>query len=317
MTGSAGFEVQVRPRRVLVLGGTGFVGRAFAAHWTRIMNGASSLRIPSRNPERHRALASLPGVELVRADVHDPNELERLLVGCDAVVNLVAILHGTPAAFEHVHVKLPEILGVACRRAGVSRLVHISALGVPLQDGDPAPSHYLRTKARGERVLRSSGLDCTVLRPSVIFGAEDRFMNLFAGLQRVFPVMPLAGASAQFQPVWVGDVARAIACCLMRPQTAGQIYECAGPDVYRLEDLVRLAGLWAGHPRPVLSLPTWVGRVQAGVLSLLPGEPLMSADNMESMSVPNVASGHHPDLAALNVAPMALSAWIRRPVSGQ
>ncbi|RZU02175.1 complex I NDUFA9 subunit family protein [Rivibacter subsaxonicus] len=291
--------------RLLVLGGTGFVGSALAAQLvTRAGGGDTQIVVPSRRPPRHKALASLPGVQLVQADVHDPAALERLLAGCDAVVNLVAILHGSAAEFERTHVALPRTLAQACVQTGVRRVMHLSALGV----GPQAPSNYLRSKAAGEAVLREAGLDLTLLRPSVIFGAGDRFLNLFASLQKSFPLMPLAGADAAFQPVWVEDVARAILACLDDPSTIGQTIECAGPKVYRLAELVRLAGGWAGKARPVMPLPDALARLEAGLLSLLPGEPLMSADNLASMKVPNVASGDLPGLERLGIRATALEA---------
>jgi len=249
---------------------------------------------------------ALPNVDLVTANVHDDAALAALLQGVDAVVNLVAILHGSPAAFEQVHVALPRRLAAACQVAGVKRLVHVSALGVALGAGREAPSHYLRSKTQGEAVLATAGLGLTVLRPSVIFGAHDRFLNLFATLQAFAPVMPLAGGAARFQPVWVGDVAQAVVQALATPASAGQTYECAGPQVYTLSDIVRLAGRWAGHERAQIALPLWAGRLQAAALALLPGEPLMSADNLDSMSVPNVATGTLPGLAALGIRPSAL-----------
>jgi NADH dehydrogenase len=252
-------------------------------------------------------LQPLPTIEIVQADVHDDAALARLLPGCDAVVNLVAILHGRPADFRRVHVELPRRLAAACASAGVSRLVHVSALGVP-DDPAQAPSNYLRSKAEGEAVLRDAGLALTLLRPSVIFGAADRFLNLFARMQAVAPFVPLAGASARFQPVWVEDVAAAVVTALEDHDTVGRTYELAGPDEVTLGDLVRLAGRWAGHERPVLPMPDAVGRLQAMLMALAPGEPLMSADNLDSMKVPNVASGRLPGLAELGIEPAALAA---------
>jgi uncharacterized protein YbjT (DUF2867 family) len=241
-------------------------------------------------------------VEVLRSDVHVDRDLARLMRGVDTVINLVAILHGSPEAFKQVHVDLPQRLGRACQHVGVKRLVHVSALGVQPE----APSNYLRSKTAGEAVLYAADLDVTVLRPSVIFGEHDRFINLFAQLQAVFPVMPLAGSQAQFQPVWVEDVASAIVACLTDPSTIGQTIECAGPQVFTLGELVRLAGQWAGHARPVLPLPMFMGQLQALAMELLPGEPLMSRDNLASMKTPNVASGKLPDLARLGIKATAI-----------
>ena len=171
--------------------------------------------------------------------------------------------------------------------------------------------------AAGEAALQSATVDATVLRPSIIFGSGDRFLNLFASLQAVFPVMPLAGAQARLQPVWVGDVAEAIVRCLERPDTAGTTYECAGPQVYTLADLVRLAGRLSGNERPVIALPESIGRLQALAMELLPGEPLMSRDNLLSLRVPNVASGELPGLEALGIRPAALDAVVPGYLSGQ
>lgn len=290
-------------RNILVLGGTGFVGRAFTERLVRRSGGGGGrIVVPTRRAAHGNAVRFLPTVEVVQADVHDPAQLARLVAGCDAVVNLVAILHGSEEAFRRVHAELPRQLAEACRAAGVQRLLHVSALGV----GPDAPSRYLRSKAAGEAVLQSSGLDVTILRPSVLFGAEDRFLNLFAGLQALFPLMPLAGADARFQPCWVDDVAEALVRCLDRPETIGQVYECAGPKVYTLRELVRLAGEWSDRPRPVLALPGPLARLQAGLMGLLPGEPLMSGDNLDSMKVPNVATGTLPGLAALGITPAPL-----------
>lgn len=289
--------------RILVLGGTGFVGRQLCSVLVeRSGGGAADVLVPSRRLERAKHLQSLPTVRLAAADVHDEAQLTALLRGRDAVVNLVAILHGSDAAFERTHVELPRKLARACAAAGVRRVVHVSALGV----GPGAPSRYLRSKTAGEAVLREAGLELTVLRPSVIFGAHDRFLNLFATLQAVFPVMPLAGAQARFQPVWVGDVAAAIDRALRDDVTIGATFECTGPGVFTLKQLVEAAGRWAGHRRPVIGLPQALGRLQAMAMEWLPGEPLMSRDNLASMTVPNIATGQLPDLAALGISAASL-----------
>lgn len=290
-------------KNILVLGGTGFVGRHVCE---KLQRQGWSITVPTRRAINAKAVQHLPRLTVLEADVHDEATLTRLLAGHDAVVNLIAILHGSEQAFERAHVTLPQTLARACQASGVTRLVHVSALGVAL-DG---PSRYQRSKARGEEVLRQAGLALTVLRPSVIFGAGDRFLNLFAQLQAVFPVVPLAGASARFQPVWVEDVAKAVVSALLDRglpmSSVGQTFECAGPEVLTLADLVRIAGRHGSRQRPVLPLPTALGRLQAMMMELAPGEPLMSRDNLAAMSVDNVASGQWPGLSSLGITPASV-----------
>ena len=298
-------------KRILVLGGSGFVGRAVCEQLaSHPVLGAARIVVPTRRRVRARHLTPLPQVDVIEADVNQDRALQRLLQGTDAVVNLVAILHGRPDDFERTHVDLCQRLAEDCMQLGVKRVVHVSALGVS-DDPTAAPSHYLRTKAEGEQALRVQGLDLSVLRPSVIFGAHDSFFNLFAALQRVFPLMPLAGGDARFQPVWVEDVAAAIVRCLADPAaTAGRTFELGGPEVCTLADIVKMAGRWSGHARPVLPLPMVAGRLQAAAMACLPGEPLMSADNLDSMKVPNVLGGKLPGLEALGVSASAMSAVV-------
>ena len=282
----------------LVLGASGFVGSSVCEKLVERGGAAGGrIRIATRHATRARHLQLLPTAELAVGDVHDDDTLAWMLRDTDAVINLVAILHGSQAEFERVHVRLPQRLAEACRRAGVRRVIHVSALGAAVD----APSKYLRSKARGEAALRGAGLDLTVLRPSVIFGERDRFLNLFASLQSLFPVVPLGGADARFQPVWVEDVATALVRCLDDPSTIGLTIECVGPHVYTLRELVELAGRWSGSRRPVLALPLALARLQALALELLPGRTLMSRDNVDSMKVPNVASGKLPGLERLGI----------------
>ena len=290
--------------RILVLGGTGFVGRHVCEQLARL---GWQITVPTRRALHAASVQSLPGLTVIEASVHKPADLARLMPGHDAVVNLVAVLHGNEERFEQVHVDLPGKIAQAMRTAGVQRLVHVSALGADPQ----GPSMYQRSKARGETVLHNAGLDVTVLRPSVIFGAEDKFLNLFADLQAIVPFMPLAGSGTRFAPVWVADVAQAVVSCLQKPDTIGQTYELCGPDVLTLGELVQRAGQWAGvnhgRGRPVMGLPMWVGWLQAAAMELAPGEPLMSRDNLASMKVDNIATGLLPGLAALGITAASAS----------
>ncbi len=289
--------------RVLVLGGSGFVGRHVCE---QLVRAGHSVTVPTRRSGRAATVQTLPGLTVLETPQLDDTALRRMVNGHDAVINLIAVLHGSEQRFEQVHVRLPMRLAAAMRESGVHRLVHVSALGADAQ----GPSRYQRSKARGEAFLHEAGLALTVLRPSVIFGAEDRFLNLFADLQQFFPVMPLAGSGTRFQPVWVADVAHAIVRSLHHRESIGQTFEACGPEVFTLGELVRLAGKWAGvnqgRGRPVMPLPGWVGWLQALAMELAPGEPLMSRDNLASMRVDNVASGQWPGLRALGIEPSSL-----------
>jgi NADH dehydrogenase len=296
-------------KNILVLGGSGFVGR----HVCDALNRAGvHTTVPTRRLPA-RSVQMLPMVSVVQADVHDPAQLAALLPGHDAVINLIAILHGSEAQFDKAHVQLPTLLAKACLAAGVKRLVHISALGADVN----APSMYQRSKARGEQVLQdhvAQGLALTVLRPSVIFGEDDAFINVFAKLQVLAPVVPLAGAHTRFQPVWVHDVAQAVAYAVLHPATAGHSYELAGPQVFTLQQLVEHAGIWAQHPRWVIPLPNALAYVQAWVMEHLPGPTLMSRDNVASMQVDNILTGQQLGLSALGVhTPASLASVFTLP----
>ncbi len=307
-------------KKVLVLGGTGFVGRHLCE---KLVRDYCHVTVPTRRMRNAATVATLPMLYPVEANIHDEAALTQLVAEHDVVVNLVAQLQGSEQAFEHTHVALPEKLARACAATGVRRVLHVSALGADARHPAALPSRYLRSKSQGEQVLRNAALDLTVLRPSVIFGAEDKFLNVFAQLQEVFPLVPLAGAHARFQPVWVEDVASALAHCLRDEfdhSSIGQTYEAVGPEVYTLAQLVRLAGQYAGinggRGRPVIGLPDALARVQAVLMELMPGEPVLSRDNLDSMKVPNVATGLHPGLEALGIHPAAVPAIVPTYLGG-
>ena len=292
--------------RILVLGGSGFIGRHFCAKAVQL---GCRITLLTRRAESAKAVQVLPWVDVLEGDVHDEARLTALAHGHDCVVNLVAILHGTQADFDHAHVDLPRKIARACRTAGVSRIVHVSAVGATAD----APSMYQRSKAQGEAMLAASDMDVAVLRPSVVFGDGDQFLNLFAKLQAVFPVMPLAGANTRFQPVWVEDVAQALVELVQRQMAgtlahaAATVFEACGPDVYTLSELVQLAGRLSGHPRPVMPLPAALGRLQAQIMEWLPGKTLMSRDNLASMAVDNVASPGQAGLLELGIRASSLA----------
>jgi uncharacterized protein YbjT (DUF2867 family) len=285
-------------QNILVLGGTGFVGRCLV---DRLAAEGRAVRVPTRRRANARGLLVLPTVEVIEADIHDPAALRALLAGCDAAINLVGVLHdgdgarrGGPspsaaygAGFAAAHVELPRSLVAACQAQGVGRLLHVSALGAR-SDG---PSEYLRSKGDGERIVREAqGLAATVFRPSMVFGAEDHFLNQFARLAACLPVLAVGRADARLQPVWVQDLARAMGAALDLRVAAGKTYEICGPMVYTLRELVRFAARSSGHPRPVIGLPDVLAWPMARVFEWLPGPTLLSRDNLRSLSVDNIAT---------------------------
>ena len=284
---------------VLVLGGSGFVGRHVV---NQLVREGKRVVVPTRRREDARHLILLPTVDVVNGNIHDPPTLARLVAGASAVVNLVGVLNESRReTFVRVHVELVQKIIAACHAAGVRRFIQMSAL-----NADPAgPSAYLRSKGEAEAAIASSGLDWTIFQPSVIFGREDQFLNLFATLLRYVPILAIAAAQTRFQPVYVGDVAHCFARALAEDGTIGQRYPLCGPDIYTLRELVAFVGRVTEHERPIVSLPPVLGRLQARVLELLPGTP-MSRDNLASMERHSVCGCAFP--AVFGVVPASLAA---------
>jgi len=294
-----GAHERARRARVLVVGGSGFVGRyvvpklSAAGHFVVVL---------TRKRWRARHLWPLPTVQVVEGDPYDAPTLARHVRSMTAVINLAGILHARGReTFARVHVDLPRQIVAAARNAGVTRIVHMSALAA----SDAAPSAYLRSKGAGEAVVADSGLDWTIFRPSVIFGREDTFLNLFASLTRLLPVIPLASAGARFQPVYVGDVATCFVDALTDNETIGRRYDLCGPNVYTLEQLVRYVAETSGRPRPIVPIGPGLASLQASVLERLPGS-LLTRDNLASMQVDNVCDAGFPE--RFGITPAALEA---------
>lgn len=293
---------QVIKPRICIPGGTGFVGQHLAALLT---HRGYPVRIPTRRSERHRALRVLPGVELVQADIHDAAELRHLLHGCEAVVNLAAILtERNKGDFEVMHVELPRNLADACEEAGVTRLLHMSAL-----NAGTGASRYLQTKGEGENLLHGvASLSVTSFRPSVIFGPDDHFFNRFARLLKISPLMfPLACPGARFAPVFVGDVVHAMMTALERPVTIGRRYDLCGPRAYTLRQLVQYTADTLGITRPVIALGDGLSKLQARFMGLLPGKPF-TWDNYLSMQTDAVCQGGFPEV--FGVTPSSVEAIV-------
>jgi uncharacterized protein YbjT (DUF2867 family) len=284
---------------VVVLGGSGFVGRHLV---NQLVASGFRVVVPTRRRESAKHLIVLPTVEVIETDIHADGVLEKLFAGTTGVINLIGLLNeGRRETFASVHVGLARRIVAACNAVGVLRVLQMSAL-----NADPkGPSAYLRSKGEAEAVLTSSKLAWTIFQPSVIFGREDSFLNLFAMLQRLMPVIPLAAADVRFQPVYVGDVVRAMSQSLPNDETHGKRYPLCGPKVYTLAEIVRYVGELSGHRRPILPLGSGLSQLQARMLELLPGK-LMSRDNLASMKQDSVCSAEFPRL--FGIEPTALEA---------
>lgn len=274
----------MKPLSIVVLGGTGFVGRRLV---TRLHADGHRIRVLSRNRDRKRELGVLPRVRIDNCDVHDPAALVRALHGADAAINLVGILNergNDGRGFHKVHVELTEKLISACKANGITRLLQMSAL----RAGEGS-SHYLRTRAEAEVLVRNSGLAWTIFRPSVIFGRNDGLFTRFAALLAMAPALPLARPHARFAPVFVGDVCEALARALVHPHSIGHSYELFGPRTIELKTLVQWTAQLKGRKRWIIGLPDALGKLQARIGEWLPGKPI-SRDNFRSLLLDSVGT---------------------------
>ncbi|MGB8339540.1 MAG: complex I NDUFA9 subunit family protein [Burkholderiales bacterium] len=285
--------------KICILGGSGFVG----SHIVSLLAAqGTAVRVVTAKREHAKTLFVFPSVEIVEANIHDEVELARVTNGCDSVINLVGVLHDSRKhgkGFRHAHVELARKVITACKANGIERLLHMSALKAHVS----APSGYLRSKGKAEQLVRDSGLKWTIFCPSVIFGRGDNFLNLFASLLSVVPLMPLAGAKAKFQPVWVEDVAQAFVNSLQNRNTFGQSYNLCGPKKYTLHELVQLVASIKNVKRIIIGLPAPIAKFQALVMEYLPGK-LMSRDNLLSMEVDSTCDCDFP--AVFGFTPSAL-----------
>lgn len=286
--------------RVCILGGSGFVGHHLIH---KLAAKGIECHILTRQPERHRDLRLVPGVQLFKANIFDLPTLSKHLGPCDGVINLVGILNEgrNPQGFQRAHVGLVDTIVNACLEAGVGRLLHMSALNACQQRGT---SRYLCTKGEGESHAHSFGkpdINVTSFRPSVIFGPGDSFFNRFAGLLSMLPVpFPLACPDARFSPVYAGDVAAAFAYALMAPSTYDQRYDLCGPRTFTLEELVRYTADSLGLARSIIRLDDTFSELQAKILGRMPGQPF-SHDNYLSMQMDSVCQ--HNGLLDLGIEP--------------
>lgn len=286
---------------VTVFGGDGFVGRYVVQ---ALLRAGHRVRVVSRNPKRGwflKAQANLGQIAYVAADITRPETLRHAVEAATAVINLVGILKGD---FDAVHRQGAANVAAAARSAGVETLIHMSAIGA-----DPeSASAYGRTKGKGEAAVRAAFPAATILRPSIIFGREDQFINRFAGLIRMLPLVPVIGGATKFQPVFVGDVAQAVAAIVNDPQAhAAKTYELGGPEVMTMAEINRWIADATGRDRPLFEVPDEVSGLLATLTGWLPGAPI-TRDQWLMLQSDNVVGAKAKGLSALGIAPTPLEA---------
>lgn len=292
------------PRRhVLILGGTGFVGRHLVEH---LLREHCRITVLSRGVDPHKKTLLSREASIIEGDVGNPDFLRAVLDDVDAVVNLVGILNeqgDSGAGFEHVHVELLDALIEAMRDMGVARLLQMSALNAGI-----GQSHYLESRGRTEQHVRASKLSWTLFRPSVIAGRGDGLFCRFDSLLRYAPVLPMGRANARFQPVWIGDVTQAFVNALNDESHSARSYNLVGPDVMTLGEIVRAAARARRRTRFVLPLPDALGKLQADIGEFLPGKPI-SRDNWRSLQTDSTSVEN--GLLKLGVTPTAVLPQLR------
>jgi uncharacterized protein YbjT (DUF2867 family) len=299
----------MQDKLVTVFGGSGFLGRYVVQS---LLKSGARVRIAARDPRGGwylKAQGGLGQTQFVAADICKADSVTRALAGADMAVNLVGILKGD---FQGLHVEGARHVAEAAAAAGLSALVQVSAIGA-----DPAsPSAYGRSKGQGEAAVRTAFPSATILRPSIVFGREDQFVNRFAGLISMLPVVPIIKGDAKFQPVYVGDVAKAVTAALADPQThGGKSYDLGGPEVISMGALNRWIATATGHRRVFIDMPDGVAGAMASGLGWLPGAP-MTRDQWLMLQTDNVAATDAPGLSAFGIVPTPLEAvaegWLVR-----
>jgi len=285
---------------VTVVGGSGFLGRYMVK---RLAEAGVRVRVAVRDPEAAaflKPMGDVGQVVPVQANVRNAASVARAVAGADAVVNLVGILYQTgPQRFDAVHAEGAGTVAHAAAEAGVQRLIHVSAIGA----SDESEAQYARSKAAGEAAVRDAFPAATIMRPSVVFGPEDGFFNLFGWLATISPILPLVGGGhTRFQPVYVGDVAAAVGTALGDDATAGVTYELGGPRIYSFRELMELVLEVTGRRRLLVPVPFAIAKIEAMFLQLLP-RPLLTMDQVELLKSDNVADEALPGLAELGVTP--------------
>lgn len=272
---------------VTVFGGSGFLGRYVVQALAKT---GCRIRVAVRRPNyaiHLQTQGSVGQIHAVQANLRYEDSVKRALEGADAAVNLVGILQPSgKQTLDAVHAKGAGLVARAAREAGARALVHVSALGA----GPKSRATYARSKARGEELVRENFIQSVILRPAIVFGAEDEFFNRFATMARFTPVLPLfGGGKTRFQPVFVGDVAKAVVAGLDGRARAGVPYELGGPSIYTFREIFGMIGDYTNRKRSYISIPFWIAKLQAAFVQMIPGAPI-TVDQLRMLQIDNVVS---------------------------
>ena len=288
-------------RLICIFGGGGFVGRYIAQ---ALLERGARLRIAERNISNAmhiKPLGNLGQTQFVSADITKPDSVARAVRGSDVVINLVGVLKGD---FERIHVEGARNVAQAAAAAGCHSLLHLSAIGADSE----SPSRYGRSKADGEKAVRTAFPDAIILRPSIIFGREDQFINRFAAMIAMLPVVPVIGSKTKFQPIFAGDVADVAAAALGQPERhAGQTFELGGPEILSMGEINRRIAQMTGRKPTFIDVPDVVAGLMASVLGPLPGAPI-TADQYRMLQKDNVVSPDASGIDAFGVVPTPIAA---------
>tara|TARA_B100001250_G_scaffold132205_1_gene112936 strand:+ start:8167 stop:9123 length:957 start_codon:yes stop_codon:yes gene_type:complete len=276
--------------KICILGGTGFIGKNLAVY---LSNRGYSVVIPSRKPELAKDLKVMPKIKIIPANIHKEKVLFQVINDCEIVINAIGILNekrGRENKFQYVHIDFLKKIVSVCRSSRISHFIHIGALKA---DSKLGASKYLRSKGQGERIVKDlskNNFNYTIFQPSVVFGKEDNFINLFAKIIRLFPLIPLAGYKTRFAPIFVDDISKIIYLSINNYQSYNKTFQLCGPEIFSLKELVLRIAQTININIKVICIPKWIAYVQAFMMSYLVPGKILTVDNLKSMSIDNVCT---------------------------
>ncbi len=291
---------------ICLLGGAGFIGQNLTQHLTEA---GFAVRIPTRKRERvKKDLIVHPTVDVIEANVMDQSSLDTVTSGCDIVINLVGVLNETKGeSFINTHVDFPRQIISACKKNSITRLIHLSAIGVSSE----APSKYLKSKWQGEEAIKlgSQGvIKTTILRPSIVFGDGDSFINLFVKIIALSPLIPLVKSDALLQPIYVGNVSTVVTKILDSTETGGKTYELGGPKIYTFKEILNIICLSQKRRRVIIPMPSVASTMIARFTEKFPLK-ILTRDNLLSLTIDNTTSQNFSTI--FNIKPESLESYLQ------